>query len=121
MQDNKVVLEIRPQNKKYGAGKICIPGGKIEKNETPKQAFFRELEEELGIVPLDFKLIYTCIDTEELDGEWELFYYLVTKWKGTIEQKDVGDLLFEDLNSVSRVLHYQADKDAVKKIQEVKL
>lgn len=41
------ILNVKAYNKtKYG-----FPGGKIEPDETPKQAVIRETEEELGVTP----------------------------------------------------------------------
>lgn len=36
-----------------GAGKINAPGGRIDPGETPAQTAVREVQEELGVTPLD--------------------------------------------------------------------
>lgn len=50
-RQNSVLLARRPKNKHQG-GLWEFPGGKIEPGETRLDALARELEEELGIVPL---------------------------------------------------------------------
>ncbi|OPJ58291.1 NUDIX hydrolase [Clostridium chromiireducens] len=49
---NKVVhvlFEVRSKKLNSQPGDICFPGGKIDENETPKEAALRELLEELGV------------------------------------------------------------------------
>ncbi|MFW2491984.1 NUDIX hydrolase [Clostridium chromiireducens] len=49
---NKVVhvlFEVRSKKLNSQPGDICFPGGKIDENETPKEAALREMLEELGI------------------------------------------------------------------------
>ncbi|MDI3263303.1 MAG: Nudix family hydrolase [Fulvimonas sp.] len=50
--DGRVLLAQRPPGKAL-AGAWEFPGGKLEPGETPLAALARELDEELGIVPLD--------------------------------------------------------------------
>ena len=44
-----VIFEVRGKNLREQPGDICFPGGKIDKDETPKEAVIREIEEELGL------------------------------------------------------------------------
>ena len=45
--DDEVILEVRSEKIAHQPGDICLPGGKVENDETPKQAVIRELTEEL--------------------------------------------------------------------------
>lgn len=45
-------LTRRPHTLRHHGGQICLPGGRIEAEETPTEAALREFEEELG-VPAD--------------------------------------------------------------------
>lgn len=47
-RDGRVLVAQRPEGKPY-SGYWEFPGGKIEKNETGRDALVRELHEELGI------------------------------------------------------------------------
>jgi 8-oxo-dGTP diphosphatase len=40
-----------------GAGKINGPGGRIDPGETPRQCAVREVQEELGVTPIDPQLV----------------------------------------------------------------
>lgn len=44
-----IIFEVRSLNMKRQPGDICLPGGKIEKDELPLDAALRETSEELGI------------------------------------------------------------------------
>lgn len=53
-RDEKILIAERPTGKPY-SGYWEFPGGKIEENETGKEALIRELHEELGIDVIDAK------------------------------------------------------------------
>lgn len=44
-----ILFEVRAKKLKSQPGDICFPGGKIDDNETPKEAALREMHEELGV------------------------------------------------------------------------
>lgn len=81
----KVLLGRRSPNKRVAANLWDIFGGHIEANETPEATMLRELDEELSIVPTDFKLIDLL--AEDIDGDQpsELHVFLVTRWNGNIQ------------------------------------
>ena len=56
-----VLFEVRAATLKRQPGEICFPGGKIEKNETPRRAAVRETAEELGIAEGDIRVL-GCMD-----------------------------------------------------------
>tara|TARA_B100001109_G_C18774405_1_gene432375 strand:- start:529 stop:942 length:414 start_codon:yes stop_codon:yes gene_type:complete len=47
-QDGRVLICERPKGK-FMAGYWEFPGGKLEKNETPKNCLIREIKEEIGV------------------------------------------------------------------------
>ena len=52
-QDKRVLIAQRPAEKHQG-GLWEFPGGKVEPEESVKEALCRELEEELGIQPAEY-------------------------------------------------------------------
>ncbi|MCX7695909.1 MAG: CoA pyrophosphatase [Caloramator sp.] len=53
----KILFEVRSHKLKFQPGDISLPGGKIEKGETPKEAALREFKEEIGIDNDSFEFI----------------------------------------------------------------
>lgn len=53
--DNEVyvLFEVRSNKLKSQPGDICFPGGRIDGDETPKEAALREIFEELGVKNVD--------------------------------------------------------------------
>lgn len=47
--DINILFEVRSKKLNAQPGDICFPGGRIDNDETPKEAAVRELYEELGI------------------------------------------------------------------------
>ena len=45
----QVILTQRPETMPHHPGQISFPGGKVEKDETARQATLREVEEEIGV------------------------------------------------------------------------
>ncbi len=48
-------------------GKYDLPGGTIEFGETPEQALFRELLEEVGVIPIK----YSLFDANSVHFKWD--------------------------------------------------
>ncbi|WP_089942612.1 8-oxo-dGTP diphosphatase [Candidatus Entotheonella palauensis] len=69
------VLCIR-KKRGLGAGKINGTGGRIDPGETPEQAAVREVEEELGITPVDVEP-RGAIDFQFVDG-YSIRVYIFT-------------------------------------------
>ena len=52
-----ICFEVRAFNLKHQPGDVCLPGGKIEPEESARQAAIRETKEELNLEDQDFELI----------------------------------------------------------------
>ena len=89
--DKVVVTQYKSGNKKEGY--YDIPGGKIEKGETPKMAAIREVREETGLRVEDLKergeliveypdrkFLFTVFLTTQYDGELQEFPENTATW-----------------------------------------
>ncbi len=87
---------------KYGKEYYVLPGGSIEKGETPQQAAIREIKEETNFdITLD-KILWKM--KEKVNREFKLGYYFVAKsftgnlklgWPERGRQSDTNIYLFE--------------------------
>ena len=76
VKDNKLLVCIGRES-----GNPSLPGGKIEKNESPKTAAERETLEEVGIkIKIIRKLKNYSFDYIKEIGPWETLPYEITRW-----------------------------------------
>lgn len=68
VKGGKVLLS-RRQNKGWGDGLLCIPGGHIQPNELPRAAAVREIKEELGMNISEDDLVYCCTEAKHSSVE----------------------------------------------------
>lgn len=59
IRNGKILLS-RRKNTAWLDGHLCLPGGHVEKDETPRQALVREIQEELGVTVREDDLKFVC-------------------------------------------------------------
>ncbi|TXR53192.1 NUDIX hydrolase [Reinekea thalattae] len=95
ISDGKILLEKRSELREVDPGTINIPGGHIENDETQSQALYRELSEELGIVPITYHFLCSLYHpTSELQL---IHYYVVTSWEGEAQPFEAEDISWYSL------------------------
>jgi 8-oxo-dGTP diphosphatase len=117
LKDNKILVEKRKTSKRVDPGKICFPGGKIEKGETSEQALIRECKEEFGINITEYFFIDQLFYKHE-KVDFLLNYFVVTKWEGKIKNLEAEKLLWIDKKN-PKELDLNVDKKAVKKLNNL--
>ena len=75
MKDGKILIAKRSTGNKDVIGKWEFPGGKVEENETEKQAIEREIKEEFDILVRAEKFI-TNVISKDKKSEIDLKLYL---------------------------------------------
>lgn len=83
VKNNTVLVEKRPI-KGFLKHQYLIPGGAINKEENLEDALKREMMEELGIIPIEYKLL----TEEDLPGLFDniLKPFIVSKWQGKVPE-----------------------------------
>ena len=79
VKNRKILLGKRAKDRTSYPNVWDIIGGHCENAETPEQTLIRELQEEIGVTPIQFKQIETLLDPN--NGE-TYHVFVVTDWKG---------------------------------------
>ncbi len=83
LRENTILLGKRSAERSFYPNVWDVFGGHLEPHESPEQALARELEEELGIIPLHaIPLEVIQVPATEQHGAYEFHLYLVTEWSG---------------------------------------
>ncbi|MBR1212528.1 NUDIX hydrolase [Bradyrhizobium sp. JYMT SZCCT0180] len=79
----KVLLGLRAPSKKVWPGHWDTIGGHVEDGENLDDALIREVQEETGVTPTEFRLITAVRERRpELYGDALHHIYAVTAWQG---------------------------------------
>ena len=81
-RNGKILLGKRSKHRTSYPNVWDMIGGHCEIAETPKQTLIRELQEEIGVTPIQFEHISTLYDSNN-DHTYHVF--VVTDWKGEPE------------------------------------
>jgi 8-oxo-dGTP diphosphatase len=98
LRDEQVLIAKRP-NDKHKGGYWEFPGGKIEYQESPEAALFRELTEELNIVVKQSKP-FSQIQFDYPEKRVLLSFFLVTEFSGEpqgLEGQEICWVAIQDL------------------------
>jgi mutator protein MutT len=81
--DGNVLLGLRAPTKKTWPRHWDTIGGRVEEGESLDQALVREVQEEIGVTPVEFELIATVRERRPEDyGDALHHVYAVARWQG---------------------------------------
>ncbi|MBU0471907.1 MAG: NUDIX domain-containing protein [Nanoarchaeota archaeon] len=116
LKNGLMLVEKRADTKKVYSGVIAIPGGTFEEGETAEQAAMREIREELDVEPIS--MTFLGIETDKHaylpDSIFEIHYFKVEEWKGTIKKLEAAELKWIPIDNYKE-LAPKPDRDIVKK------
>ena len=82
-RDGKILLGLRSPSKKVWPCHWDTVGGRVEVGESLEEALVREIQEEVGVTPTQFRLIATVRERQpEIFGDALHHIYAVTGWQG---------------------------------------
>ena len=116
LQDGQVLAEKRQHTKRVVPGAIALPGGHIEAHESPEEALYREMQEEVGIVPLE--IAYVCTLLHRSQEFRKLHYFAVTRWEGAIFPQEAEAVVWIPLTALE-TLDLDVDRIAVQEYRRV--
>lgn len=114
MKDGKILIAKRSTGNKDVIGKWEFPGGKVEENETEKQAIEREIKEEFDILVRAEKFI-TNVISKDKKSEIDLRLYLCKYIDGKIKLNDHSDYKWVDKDEIFDYDLADLDVELVKK------
>jgi 8-oxo-dGTP diphosphatase len=116
IKDGQVLAEKRKHTKRVVPGAVALPGGHIEARERPEEALSREVQEEVGIVPIE--IAYVCTLLHRSQEFRKLHYFAVTRWQGEIIPQEAESVVWIPLNTLE-TLDLDVDKIAVQEYRRV--
>ncbi len=114
-RNNKILLL---KENRYGNIVRNLPGGKIEENESPEQAIYREVKEEIGIECSISQLIFS--DNFIFDNKmWKGWYFkcLLPHYNFNLEC-NVQEAKFFDISNIF-LLHHGIPNNVLEKLIQV--
>ena len=103
-KNNQILLVQRAANVSFGGDLYSLVGGKLEPNETFRQAIVREAFEEIGIAIQEDDLVFIhAFYRKGIEHELVAFIFAADKWQGQPSNKEPekhSDLSWFDINNL---------------------
>ena len=116
IRDGQILAEKRKPTKRVVPGAVALPGGHIEARESPEEALYREMQEEVGLMPIE--TAYVCTLLHRAQEFRKLHYFAVTRWEGEMIPQEAESVVWIPLNALE-TLDLDVDKIAVQEYLRV--
>ncbi|MFT7267475.1 MAG: 8-oxo-dGTP diphosphatase [Porticoccus sp.] len=113
---NKQILVTKRSKNKPQGGFWEFPGGKIERDETPTEALYRELKEELAISVLEMKP-FMKLEHEYPERSIILDVWIVEKFTGNARGNEGQTIAWVSVDQLNQYQFPEANRLIVDKLQ----
>ena len=120
MKDGKVLVCQRTRHQAMPL-KWEFPGGKIEEGEQPRDALWRELDEELGIDARIGEEVARIQHEYKGGGAVELRFYVVHNFDGEIENRIFRDVRWAKRSELPAYDFLEADRELIQDLAAGKI
>lgn len=119
------ILIVKPSYKDHW----LVPGGVVEKDESPKEACLREAKEEIGLELNDNDIRFLCVDyTSDKDGKGESLQFVFSGGKLSenemqnieLDGKEIVDHRFVNIDDALLLLSEKLGKRLARSIDALK-
>ncbi len=93
VEEGHIILEKRLNFNKSYFNRTIVPGGKVEADETIEETLIREMVEEFGLIPKQWKYLTSLDVVTEKGNPYTHHIFLVTKTEGEFDGKKLQDNL----------------------------
>jgi 8-oxo-dGTP diphosphatase len=102
ISDGKVLLARRSAHRRAYPDCWSFPGGHVEKGESTEETLLRELAEEIGVIPVSYRLIGEIIDPAGTNDPATYHICAVEQWNGkpSIQDEEHTELRWFSLGEV---------------------
>ena len=111
VKEDAFLVERRKLTAGVDPGAVTLPGGHVEPGESLRDALFREIDEELGVIPCRRRFLCTLLHmTSELE---KITYFWIPEWRGVPECREAEDIFWLPLSELTK-LDIDVDRVAVR-------
>ena len=115
LRDNKILICQRTRYQPMPL-KWEFPGGKIETGEQPRDALVREIQEELGVVPVVGAEVARIQHNYKNGGAVNLRFYLIEQYAGELDNRIFRDMRWVDRSELPTFDFLEADLELVRDV-----
>lgn len=115
--NNEILMEKNQSNPNF-AGLWQFPGGKVEKNECPREALKRELTEELGIICEDDNILpFHFVEYVNSNKKsMVILFYICVDWMEEIQPLLQQELTWFNIDELNDIPHLPYNKVVINKL-----
>ncbi|MBD3203149.1 NUDIX domain-containing protein [Candidatus Woesearchaeota archaeon] len=113
--ENDNILIVK-RNSKTGYGMLSIPGGKIERGETQRDAVIREIKEETD---LEIKALQFFDEVHYKNEDLKIYLYLAhAQGDIKLDKRELSDYYYMKVDKIKSNRVFSPDKDAITKLKK---